>query len=98
MRWSPFLRGLIERHPELAETFKQFGSEEALAFASGEGSGEQPVAVTLRLARQRLALATALGDLSGELSLEAVTAALSDFADRAIHAALAQAKLERAML
>lgn len=95
LRWSPFLRGLIERHPELAETFEQFGSEEALAFAAGEGSGEQPVAVSLRLARQRLALATALGDLSGELSLEAVTAALSDFADRAIHAALAQAIAER---
>ena len=29
-----------------------------------------PVEVGLRLARQRLALATALGDLSGELSLE----------------------------
>ncbi|WP_338502838.1 bifunctional [glutamine synthetase] adenylyltransferase/[glutamine synthetase]-adenylyl-L-tyrosine phosphorylase [Sphingomonas kaistensis] len=94
-RWSPFLRGLLERHRELATIFSEQGSEAALAFAEREPDAEVPVDVSLRIARQRLALATALGDLSRELSLEAVTAALSDFADRAIHAALAQAISER---
>jgi len=94
-RWSPFLRGLLERHRELATVFTEQGSEAALAVAESEPNPEVAVDVSLRLARQRLALATALGDLSGELSLEAVTAALSDFADRAIHAALAQAISER---
>jgi glutamate-ammonia-ligase adenylyltransferase len=94
-RWSPFLRGLLERHAELADRFMAEGSAAALALATAPDTEELPVAASLRLARQRLALATALGDLSGELPLEAVTAALSDFADHAIHAALAQAIGER---
>lgn len=94
-RWSPFLRGLIERQPAIAATFAQDGSDAALAIALEGDGDERSAASRLRLARQRLALATALGDLSGELSLEAVTDALSDFADRAIHAALEQAFAER---
>jgi glutamate-ammonia-ligase adenylyltransferase len=94
-RWSPFLRGLSEQHPDLTEGFARDGSAAALALAAAAEAAERPVAVRLRLARQRLALATALGDLAGELPLEAVTAALSDFADRAIDAALAQAIAER---
>jgi glutamate-ammonia-ligase adenylyltransferase len=42
-----------------------------------------------------LALAIALGDLSGELPLEGVTRLLSDFADRAVDRAVAQAIRER---
>src|SRR5205814_9029216 len=42
-----------------------------------------------------LALAVALGDLAGELSLEAVTRLLSDFADAAIDRAVAAAIRER---
>ncbi|HEY7959407.1 MAG TPA: bifunctional [glutamine synthetase] adenylyltransferase/[glutamine synthetase]-adenylyl-L-tyrosine phosphorylase, partial [Sphingomicrobium sp.] len=74
--------------------FQERGSvtavEEALA-ASGDS-------VEARLRRQRLGLAltVALGDLSGELPLEEVTKLLSDFADRAIHEALAAAIAERA--
>ena len=49
----------------------------------------------LRRQRHGLALATALGDLSGELSLEGVTGLLSDFADRAIGRALEAAIAER---
>ncbi|GAA4001488.1 bifunctional [glutamine synthetase] adenylyltransferase/[glutamine synthetase]-adenylyl-L-tyrosine phosphorylase [Sphingomonas humi] len=93
--FSPFLRGLIERHPDIAGMFEASGSEAALALSTASDDPAAPVATCLRLARQRLALATALGDLSGELPLEAVTAALSDFADGAIHAALAQAIDER---
>ena len=42
-----------------------------------------------------MALAVALGDLAGELSLEAVTRALSDFADQAIDRAVSAALAER---
>ena len=49
----------------------------------------------LRRQRHALALAVALGDLAGELSLEEVTALLSDFADRAIDRAVEQAIRER---
>jgi glutamate-ammonia-ligase adenylyltransferase len=42
-----------------------------------------------------LALAVALGDLSGELSLEEVTRLLSDFADKAIDEAVRDAIAER---
>ena len=93
--WSPFLRGLAEHHHDLVELFETQGSEAALRAATAEDANAPSVAVALRRARQRLALATALGDLSGDLPLEAVTAALSDFADRAIDAALDQAIAER---
>ena len=49
----------------------------------------------MRRQRHGLALAVALGDLAGELSLEQVTAHLSDFADHAIDRALRAAMLER---
>ena len=49
----------------------------------------------LRRRRLGLALAVALGDLSGELPLERVTGALSDFADSAIDRALGHAIRER---
>ncbi len=62
-----------------------------LALESG-GDG-----IDARLRRQRLglALAVALGDLSGELSLEEVTRLLSDFADKAIDEAVRDAIAER---
>src|SRR5262249_14771131 len=49
----------------------------------------------LRRRRHGLALAVALGDLSGELPLEEVTRLLSDFADSAIDEAIRAAILER---
>ncbi|GAA4724134.1 bifunctional [glutamine synthetase] adenylyltransferase/[glutamine synthetase]-adenylyl-L-tyrosine phosphorylase [Sphingomonas lutea] len=50
---------------------------------------------TLRRQRHGLALSVALGDLSGEYSLERVTAQLSEFADLAIDRAVAAAIAER---
>ncbi|GLR47510.1 bifunctional [glutamine synthetase] adenylyltransferase/[glutamine synthetase]-adenylyl-L-tyrosine phosphorylase [Sphingomonas astaxanthinifaciens] len=92
-RWSPFLKGLIERQPQIAETFVRDGADSALAAVSAPP--DRPLGDRLRIERQQLALATALGDLAGELSLEQVTAALSDFADRALDACLAAAIAER---
>jgi glutamate-ammonia-ligase adenylyltransferase len=54
-----------------------------------------PPARALRLARRRLALIVAVGDLAGTLDLAAVTGALSDFADRALDHAIRAAIEER---
>ena len=91
--FSPFLRDAIEARPELAELFLEQGSSAAIAGALKPGEG--PVEVELRHARLGLALAIALGDLSGELALEEVTRLLSEFADDAIGRALAAAVSER---
>jgi len=88
-RFSPFLREALEARPELAESFLEHGSRPAIAAAGVESGG--PLEVELRRTRLGLALAIALGDLSGELELEEVTRHLSDFADQAIGRALAAA-------
>jgi len=54
-----------------------------------------PVARTLRIARRRLALHVAIGDLAGAFDLTAVTHALSDFADNALDTAIRTAIAER---
>ena len=88
---APFLRELLRREPDIADTLL---------------SGEQPVllppdladafvARRLRVERRRLALTVALNDLSGAWNLTQVTAALTDFADRALDQAIAAAIRER---
>ena len=91
--FSPFLREALEARPELAKLFLEQGSRAAIDAALEAGDG--PVEVQLRRARLGLALAIALGDLSGELELEEVTRRLSEFADQAIETALATAVGER---
>jgi glutamate-ammonia-ligase adenylyltransferase len=89
---APFLRESIAARPDIAERFLADGAQKAAAQALE--SGAETVGAELRLRRRGLALATALGDLAGELSLGDVTALLSDFADsaigRAIEAAIAE--------
>jgi glutamate-ammonia-ligase adenylyltransferase len=90
---APFLRSAAAAFAQIALTFVEDGSEAAVARAlaiDGETVGER-----LRRRRHALALATALADLSGEKSLEWVTATLSDFADSAMDDALSCAMLER---
>jgi glutamate-ammonia-ligase adenylyltransferase len=90
---SPFLRAAAERWPDVAEIFVCEGCEAAIAKALGARG--DTLGSALRRQRHGLALAVALGDLSGEASLERVTAALSDFADTAIDQALRLAIAER---
>ena len=92
-RFSPFLREALEARPELGECFVDRGSRAVISAALAEADGA--LEVELRRARLGLALAIALGDLSGELELEEVTRHLSDFADQAIGRALAAAVGER---
>jgi len=88
-RHAPFLAGLIRRHGDLVDAFLAHGAAPLIAADKSEANATPgPVPVDLRLRRQRLALAVALGDLAGELTLERVTAALSDFADAALDTAL----------
>jgi len=87
---APFLRMVAEREPELVATLEQGELDLAPELAS-----DMPANRRLRLARRRLALTVAIGDLAGVLDLTAVTAALTDFADRALDTAIATAIEER---
>lgn len=85
---SPFLRGLIDDHPDiLAAARTDIASAMALAKAEIDG----PVTARLRHLRSRHMLAIALADLSGLWPLERLVAELSDFADYALDAAIAEA-------
>jgi glutamate-ammonia-ligase adenylyltransferase len=91
--YSPFLREAIRTRGEIAEAFS---SEDAATAAQlALAADGKDLDGRLRRQRQGLALAVALGDLSGELALEDVTRLLSDFADRAIDEAVRRAITER---
>lgn len=87
---APFLRLALEQQIELAA-----------CLAQGEIPGPAPVdphlpvGVALRRARRREALIVAIADLAGAYDLTEVTARLTAFADRALHAAIRAAILER---
>ncbi|HET9811818.1 MAG TPA: bifunctional [glutamine synthetase] adenylyltransferase/[glutamine synthetase]-adenylyl-L-tyrosine phosphorylase [Sphingomicrobium sp.] len=83
---SQFLRDAIQARRDIVDLFQGEGPE--VAAAAAVRAGAETAGAELRRRRQGLALATALGDLSGELDLEGVTALLSDFADRAIARAI----------
>jgi [glutamine synthetase] adenylyltransferase / [glutamine synthetase]-adenylyl-L-tyrosine phosphorylase len=91
-RYSPFLRDALQSLPDIAQTFLRSGAFAATELA--RAVAVENLDAALRRQRKGLALAVALGDLSGEFSLEQVTGLLSDFADRAIdeavHAAIAE--------
>src|SRR5438093_1081829 len=80
-------------HPAIADRFLSAGAEAAAELALAAES--EDLEAELRRRRHGLALAVALGDLAGELSLEVVTRLLSDFADSAIDRAVAAAIRER---
>jgi [glutamine synthetase] adenylyltransferase / [glutamine synthetase]-adenylyl-L-tyrosine phosphorylase len=89
---APFLREAISARPDVAEAFLSGGARAASALAIR--SAGETVEAELRRRRLALALAVALGDLSGELRLEDVTKLLSDFADRSIGQAIQVAMAE----
>jgi glutamate-ammonia-ligase adenylyltransferase len=84
----------MSARPEILNAFLEAGPAHAAELALG-AAADLPVEARLRSRRHGLALAVALGDLSGELKLESVTELLSDFADAAIDDALTAAIAER---
>ncbi|WP_404482855.1 bifunctional [glutamine synthetase] adenylyltransferase/[glutamine synthetase]-adenylyl-L-tyrosine phosphorylase [Novosphingobium sp. BL-52-GroH] len=93
---APYLAGLLDRQPALAELLAAGDGAGALAFAraAGKTAGDTPSA--LRREKHALALAIAIGDLAGAFPLLDVTAALSAFADRALDAAIVEGIRRRA--
>lgn len=90
---SPFLAGLIDRHPGLVALIRQGDYDTALARALSVHA--DTIAAALRRRRQGAALVTAIADLSGVWDLTRVTRILSDFADTVLDAAIAAAIEER---
>ncbi len=78
-------RDLLMRGPEAVLTELRHG----LAEAAGTADGLDACKAALRRARRVTALGVALADMTGVWDLDRVTAALSDFADAAVDAALA---------
>jgi glutamate-ammonia-ligase adenylyltransferase len=91
-RHSPFLATLIARDPGTAADIGRLLADRERLLAIDPNV---PIARALRLARRRVALAVAIGDLAGILDLSEVTRILSDFADLAVDAAIAAAIAER---
>ena len=81
----------MDRLPDLTALLAAGEGEQALGWAKAAGEGVDDVGVALRRERLALALALAVGDLAGAFPLARVTAELTDFADRAMDAAIADA-------
>lgn len=92
-QWSPFLSVVLQREPEMAAMLEK-GALPALETLAHDLT-DMAMPRRLRLERRRLALRVAIGDLAGLDDLTAVTRALSDFADRALDAAIVTAIAER---
>jgi glutamate-ammonia-ligase adenylyltransferase len=93
---APYLAGLLERRPGLAELLAAGDGAGALAFARRAGEGAPDTGSALRREKQALALTLAIGDLAGAFPLLEVTGALSAFADRALDAAIVEGIRRRA--
>ena len=81
---SPYLGGLMGREAEWLRGALVGAPEAALAAVLAEMAGVAALGPGLRLAKRRVALLVALGDLGGVWDLSAVTAALTALADRAV--------------
>jgi glutamate-ammonia-ligase adenylyltransferase len=79
------------RLPDLVALLAGGDGEGAITWAKAQGADIEDVGVALRRERLALALALAIGDLAGAFPLMRVIGELSDFADRAMDAAIADA-------
>ncbi len=92
---APYLRRLARREARVADMLAAGDLEQAMREAVAVVASETGVAAQLRGEKRRLALALAVGDLAAAYPLETVTRQLSDFADRALDAAIRTAVAER---
>ncbi|WP_417608305.1 bifunctional [glutamine synthetase] adenylyltransferase/[glutamine synthetase]-adenylyl-L-tyrosine phosphorylase [Parasphingorhabdus sp.] len=86
---APFLAMAMQVQPELTDLLAAENLDAALDYVESAGEGAQNVRQKLRREKRALALALAIGDLAGQLSLTEVITRLSDFADRSLDEALA---------
>ena len=91
---SPFLMGLAARHPAVIDDLRSVGLERCAMAIMATTEGDD-ISRTMRVARQKIALATAIADLAGAASLERVVRQLSAFADHALDKAIRTAIEER---
>ncbi len=94
--YSPFLRGMMRTRDATLRTLAGDGVDAAVAAAYAQLTGDAAPAARMRRAKADIALVAALADLAGLWSLEQVTAALSDIADRTLDLAVTTAVAERA--
>ncbi len=91
---APFLARALEKQGDLADLLERGEGEAALEYArlAGRNAGLGTDDLGIALRRERLALATALaiGDLAGAFPLTRVMGELSNFADRALDAAIGE--------
>ena len=95
LAYAPYLRRLVGREPEVRVALEVGNLAAALDFCEVWDRPDDSVASQLRRKKRRLALALAVGDLAGVLTLEEVTARLSRFADQALDRAVETAIRER---
>jgi len=88
---APFLARALDRRADLGELLGAGRLDAALALALTAGDGIDDVGVALRRERLALSLVVAIADLAGAFDLARVVGTLSDFADRALDAAIAAA-------
>ncbi len=88
---APFLAKALDRLPELTALLEAGDGEAALEWAKRAGENASDIPSALRRERLALALAVGIGDLAGALPLARVMGELSDLADRALEAAIADA-------
>lgn len=88
---APYLERGLDRLPALESLLAAGQVEAALAWARAAGDGAETVASALRREKLALSVALAVGDLAGALPLLRITGELSDFADRSLDAAIADA-------
>ncbi len=85
---SPFLKRAMDNREELVALLRDGKGEDALALAKAEGEAHADTGTALRRERLSLSLVLAIGDLAGAFDLTRVVTELSDFADRALDAAM----------
>ena len=90
---SPFLTACLIQEPDLLRDLTTLGPDAALAAVlagmPADQSGQAELMAGLRRAKRRCALLVGLADIAGAWPLEAVTGALSTFAEAALRRAVA---------
>ena len=87
---APFLARALDRRPDIAEMLARGEVDAAMALVRSSGTVAD-TGVALRRERLALSLVVAIADLAGAYDLTQVVTALTDFADRALDAAIGAA-------